>query len=126
MLYSRKDLLEKSGYSATPKTREELKAKRDSDATCGFVFLGVEYEGGVCDGCEHIWTQGGNILHPQDPSKVVIDSPESASRLQTYHSMIADGVARRLGSSTKRISRMAPSSGVLRTLCATGPTCTRS
>ncbi len=46
----------------------------------------------MCNGCEYIWTHGGNILDPEDPSKVVVDSPESAAGLQTYHSMLADGV----------------------------------
>jgi hypothetical protein len=47
----------------------------------------------VCNGCEYIWTHGGNILDPEDPTKVVIDSPESVAGLATEHSMIEDGVA---------------------------------
>jgi multiple sugar transport system substrate-binding protein len=100
LLYYRKDLLEKSGFSEGPKTWEELKQmalkiKQDSGIKAGFVFQGAEYEGGVCNGCEYIWTHGGNVLDPEDPSKVVIDSPESAAGLQTYHSMIEEGAAPR-------------------------------
>jgi hypothetical protein len=47
----------------------------------------------VCNGLEYIWTHGGNVLDPEDPSKVVIDSPESVAGLATEHSMIADGVS---------------------------------
>ncbi len=100
LLYYRQDLLEKSGFSEGPKTWEELKqmalkVKQDSGIKAGFVFQGAEYEGGVCNGCEYIWTHGGNVLDPEDPSKVVIDSPESAAGLQTYHSMIEEGAAPR-------------------------------
>ena len=54
---------------------------------------GAEYEGGVCDGCEFIWTHGGNILDPNDSSKVVVDSPQAAAGLATERSMIESGVA---------------------------------
>jgi trehalose/maltose transport system substrate-binding protein len=98
LLYYRSDLLEEAGFSEAPKTWEELKemaleTKRASGTQMGFAFQGAEYEGGVCNGCEYIWTHGGNILDPNDPSKVVVDSPESADGLQTWHSMIEDGVS---------------------------------
>src|SRR5215212_9769612 len=100
LLYYRKDLLEKSGFSGPPKTWDELKqqalkTKQDAGTQMGFAFQGAEYEGGVCDGLEYIWTHGGNVLEPEDPSNVVIDSPESAAGLETWHSMIADGVSTR-------------------------------
>jgi multiple sugar transport system substrate-binding protein len=100
LLYYRQDLLEQSGFSEPPATWEDLKemalkAKQDSGTQLGFAFQGAEYEGGVCNGCEYIWTHGGNVLDPNDPSKVVIDSPESASGLQTWRSMIEDGVTTR-------------------------------
>jgi multiple sugar transport system substrate-binding protein len=98
LLYYRRDLLEQSGFSEAPTTWEELKemalkTKQDAGTQSGFAFQGAEYEGGVCNGCEYIWTHGGNVLDPNDPSKVVIDSPESAGGLQTWHSMIEDGVS---------------------------------
>jgi multiple sugar transport system substrate-binding protein len=98
LLYYRKDLMEQAGFSGPPATWEDLKeqtlgAQQDSGTKYGFVFQGAEYEGGVCNGCEYIWTHGGNVLDPEDPSKVVIDSPESVAALQTYHSMIAEGVS---------------------------------
>ena len=98
LLYYRKDLLEKAGFSGPPATWEELreqaiKTSQDEGIRAGFVFQGAEYEGGVCNGCEYIWSHGGNILDPEDPSKVVVDSPEAASGLETWHSMVADGAS---------------------------------
>jgi multiple sugar transport system substrate-binding protein len=97
LLYYRKDLLEKAGYSGPPKTWTELqemaeKVKQDEGLKSGFVFQGSQYEGGVCNGCEYIWTHGGNVLDPNDPSKVIIDSPEAAEGLATEHSMVTSGV----------------------------------
>jgi len=98
LLYYRKDLLEKSGYSEPPRTWDELKemalrVKQDSGVPAGFVFQGAEYEGGVCDGLEYIWTHGGDVLDPEDPTKVIIDSPESVAGLKTERSMVEEGVA---------------------------------
>jgi multiple sugar transport system substrate-binding protein len=94
MLYYRKDLLEESGISEPPKTWEELKQMADqvqqqSGTKYGFVFQGANYEGGVCNGLEYIWTHGGDVL---DGNNVVVDSPESAAGLATEHSMVTDGV----------------------------------
>ena len=98
LLYYRQDLLEKAGYSEPPKTWAELqemaeKVKQDEGIENGFVFQGDQYEGGVCNGLEYIWTHGGDVLDPSDPTKVVIDSPEAAEGLTTEHSMVQSGVA---------------------------------
>jgi multiple sugar transport system substrate-binding protein len=98
MLYYRRDLLEQSGISAPPKTWEELKemgdqVSQETGTKYGFVFQGSEYEGGVCNGAEYIYTHGGYILDPADPSKVVIDSPEAIEGLTTEQSMTQEGVA---------------------------------
>jgi multiple sugar transport system substrate-binding protein len=98
MLYHRADLLEKSGFSEPPKTWDELKemadkVKKDQGIKYGFVFQGEAYEGGVCNGLEYIWTHGGNAVDPNDPNKIVIDSPEAAAGLATEASMLSSGVA---------------------------------
>jgi multiple sugar transport system substrate-binding protein len=98
MLYYRKDLLEQSGISAPPKTWPELKemaeqVSQETGTKFPFVFQGSEYEGGVCNGAEYIYTHGGNILDPADPNKVVIDSPEAIAGLTTEQSMVEDGVS---------------------------------
>ena len=99
LLYYRADLLEKAGYSEPPKTWPELKdmaekIMKDEGVKDGFVFQGDQYEGGVCNGLEYIWTHGGDVVDPDDPSKVVIDSPEAAAGLATEASMIESGITR--------------------------------
>jgi multiple sugar transport system substrate-binding protein len=98
LLYYRKDLLEQSGFSAPPKTWDELKemaqtVTEQTGTPNGFVFQGANYEGGVCNALEYIRTHGGDVLENVTSGKVIIDSPEAAAGLETYHSMIADGVA---------------------------------
>ena len=98
MLYYRKDLLEKSGFSEPPQTWEELKEQAtkvtsESDAEDGFVFQGAEYEGGTVNGLEYIWTHGGDVLAGEDLNDVVIDSPRAVSGLSTERSMVESGVA---------------------------------
>jgi len=98
LLYYRQDLLEKAGFSEPPKTWDELqemanKVKQDEGIKNGYVFQGAEYEGGVCNGLEYIRSHGGDVLDPNDPSKVIIDSPESAAGLATYRSMVESGAA---------------------------------
>jgi multiple sugar transport system substrate-binding protein len=98
LLYSRSDLLEQAGYSAPPETWDELKemalkTSQDTGTPNGFVFQAKNYEGGVCDALEYIRTHGGDVLSNVTSGEVIIDSPEAAAGLETYHSMIADGVA---------------------------------
>jgi multiple sugar transport system substrate-binding protein len=98
LLYSRSDLLEQAGYSAPPETWDELKEMalkitQDTGTPNGFVFQGKNYEGGVCDALEYIRTHGGDVLSNVTSGDVIIDSPEAAAGLETYRSMIADGVA---------------------------------
>ena len=98
LLYYRKDLLKKSGYDSPPKTWDELKqmtrkVRRDSDIKFGFLFQGARSEAGVCDACEFIWSHGGNVLDPSDPTKVLVDSPQAIEGLETERSMITDGIS---------------------------------
>src|SRR5215217_1025651 len=96
LLYYRKDLLDKSGNSAPPETWGELKemalqVSKDAGIQNGFVFQGSNYEGGVCNALEYIWTHGGDVL--DENNNVVIDSPEATAGLATYNSMITSGAA---------------------------------
>ncbi len=98
LLYYRKDLLEQSGFSGPPATWDELKemaqkVKRDSGTRDGLVFQGGEYASGVLVGLEYIWSAGGNAVAPDNPQKVVIDSPEAVRGLQIERSMITDGIS---------------------------------
>jgi multiple sugar transport system substrate-binding protein len=98
MLYYRKDLLEKAGVKDPPETWNELveisqRIVEDGGAQYGMIFQGAEYEGGVCNGCEYIWTAGGNVLDERDLSKVVVDSPRAVSGLETQRRLVQEGVA---------------------------------
>ena len=98
LLYYRKDLLQESGFDGPPKTWDELKqmtkkVREDAGTKYGFVFQGAAYEGGVCDGMEFIWTHGGEVLDPQDPTRVLVDSPEAIAGLTTERSMITEGIS---------------------------------
>jgi multiple sugar transport system substrate-binding protein len=98
LLYYRKDLLEKSGFSGPPATWDEMKDQaqkvmQDQGTKFGFVFQGAEYEGGTVNGLEYINSHGGQVLDPNDASKVIIDSPESVAGLETEYSLVADGVS---------------------------------
>lgn len=95
MLYRRQDLLEEAGFPDPPQTWDELKeqarAVQEREGTrYGFVFQGADYEGGVVNGLEYIWTSGGDVLDGDD---VIIDSPEAIRGLTIERSMVADGVA---------------------------------
>ena len=96
LLYYRKDLLDESGISAPPETWDELKemalqVSEEAGIQNGFVFQGSNYEGGVCNALEYIWTHGGDVL--DENNNVVIDSPEAAAGLATYASMLSSGAA---------------------------------
>jgi multiple sugar transport system substrate-binding protein len=98
LLYYRKDLLEDSGINEPPQTWEELgqitqQVMEESGTANGFVFQGSDYEGGTVNGLEYIYSHGGQVLDPNDASKVVIDSPESVAALETERGMVADGIA---------------------------------
>ena len=98
MLYYRKDLLEKSGFTDPPETWDELheqvrKVRRDSGIRYGFVFQGAEYEGGVVNGLEFIWNSGGDVLAPGNLEKVTVDAPKAVDGLKTARGMVTSGVA---------------------------------
>jgi multiple sugar transport system substrate-binding protein len=97
MFFYRKDLLEKGGFEA-PATWDEVveianKIVGDGDAAYGMTFQGAEYEGGVVNGCEYIWTSGGDVLDPQDPNKVIIGSSSATQGLATERRLVAEGIA---------------------------------
>jgi multiple sugar transport system substrate-binding protein len=112
LLYYRQDLLEDNGFDAPPTTWDGLKEmankiKQDAGTKYGFVFQGANYEGGVVNGCEHIWNAGGAVLTGNitvnDPNKIfdvtpnqiLINNPGSIRGLRIERSMIEDGVAPR-------------------------------
>lgn len=98
MLYYRKDLLRKSGFSEAPETWDDLaeqaeKVMRDSGTKYGFVFQGAEYEGGVVNGLEFIWNSGGDVLAPGNLDKVTVDAPKAVEGLKTARGTVTGGIA---------------------------------
>lgn len=98
MLYYRRDLLEQAGFSEPPQTWEELKqqaraVQQNSGTQYGFVFQGSDYEGGVVNGLEYIYSHGGQVLEDGSSDQVIIDSPESVEGLSMERSMVEDGIA---------------------------------
>jgi multiple sugar transport system substrate-binding protein len=88
MLYYRKDLLEQAGFSEPPKTWAEMqemveKVRRETGTRYVFVFQGADYEGGVVNSLEFIWSSGGNVLDPHDPDDVTVAAPEAVAGLET-------------------------------------------
>ncbi len=96
MLYYRSDLLQEAGFTQPPRTWDELKeqartVQERSGTQYGYVFQGADYEGGVVNALEYIWTSGGNVL--EGDQEVIIDSPEARRGLEIERSMIDDGIA---------------------------------
>ena len=96
LLFYRKDLLDDSGFPDPPETWDELKTialqvKQDHGLQHGYVFQGADYEGGVCNGLEYIWTHGGDALDSNN--QVVINSIEARNGLRTERHIVEDGVA---------------------------------
>ncbi|HEX9830418.1 MAG TPA: ABC transporter substrate-binding protein [Thermodesulfobacteriota bacterium] len=89
VLYYRRDLLEKYGFSP-PKTWYDLvriasEVTRKEPNLYGFIWQGKQYEGLVCDALEYIHSNGGDILID---SQVVIDSPENMEALRFMRDLI--------------------------------------
>jgi multiple sugar transport system substrate-binding protein len=96
LLFYRKDLLDDSGFPDPPETWDELKrialqVKQDRGLQHGYVFQGADYEGGVCNGLEYIWTHGGDVLDSNN--QVIINSIEARNGLRTERHIVEDGVA---------------------------------
>ena len=94
-LFYRKDLLEKSGYSAPPQTWTELqemaqKVMKDNNLKYGFTFTGANYEGGTVLGLEFMRTNGAN---PIQGNTIAMNSPEAIEGLKVQRGLITSGVS---------------------------------
>ncbi|MGI8648767.1 MAG: ABC transporter substrate-binding protein [Rubrobacter sp.] len=97
VLYYRQDLLDEAGISEPPTTWTDLRemanqVKEESGTQNGFAFQGSNYEGGVVNGLEYIYSYGGQILS-EDSSEVLINSPEAVAGLTAEREMIESGAA---------------------------------
>ena len=91
LLYYRKDLLEKYGYSTPPFTWQELveyslkiqkKERIKNSQFYGFVWQGAQYEGLTCTFLEFAVSGGGGILAENE--KIIFDSLQN---LHAHHYM---------------------------------------
>lgn len=98
LLYYRTDLLEQGGFAGPPKTWAELETMaQEIQATtgiaAGYLLQGAETPAGAINAIEFIYTSGGNILDPADPSKVTVNSPEALRGLQIERGLVDKGIA---------------------------------
>ena len=91
ILYYRTDLLRKYGYTAPPKTWNQLFAMANkiqtgeqaaNDKFYGFVFQGNSYEGLTCDALE--WYESAGAGGFIDDGKVTINNPKGAAILNLF------------------------------------------
>jgi trehalose/maltose transport system substrate-binding protein len=96
MLYYRKDLLKKYGYSNPPATWTQLftmaKKIQNGERTTnpnfsGFVFQGNAYEGLTCDALEWIASSGGGTFINSN-GKVTINNKKATNVLNLFRSQI--------------------------------------
>lgn len=89
LLYYRKDLLEKYGYSSPPETWKQLsdmavhiqkKERKHSPDFWGYVWQGAQYEGLVCNALEMFTSAGGGFFN--DKNQLNLDSEENIRALQ--------------------------------------------
>ncbi len=96
VLYSRRDLLEKYGFHAPPRTWDELatmaKKIQDGERAAnplfqGFVFQGKNYEGLTCDALEWLSSfDGGTILDAT--GKITVNNPHTLAMLKTVQGWV--------------------------------------
>jgi multiple sugar transport system substrate-binding protein len=80
LLYYRTDLVK-----TPPNTWNDMatmaKSLAPSKVKYGYLWQGAQYEGVVCDFVEVLYGYGGNVLDPNDPKKVIVNSPEAQQAL---------------------------------------------
>ncbi|EYB68716.1 ABC transporter periplasmic substrate-binding protein [Deinococcus phoenicis] len=96
VLYYRTDLLKKYGYTAAPKTWNELATmaqkiqageRKTNPKFVGYVFQGKNYEGLTCDALEWISSFGGGSI--VDPSgKITVNNDKAVAALRTIQGLV--------------------------------------
>jgi multiple sugar transport system substrate-binding protein len=97
LLYYRKDLLQRFAIPHPPETWQELleqattiqDAMRQSHANFyGFIWQGSQYEGLITNFQEFAGAQGGFIVEPEQPPRIVLDQPQNRVALHFMHDLI--------------------------------------
>ncbi len=80
LIYYRTDLVK-----TPPNTWDELtsisKELAPSKVKYGYLWQGAQYEGLVCDFVEVLYGYGGNVLDPNNPKQVIVNSPAAQQAL---------------------------------------------
>jgi len=118
ILYYRKDLLKKYGYSSPPTTWAQLGAmskkiqdgeKASNPNFYGFVYQGNSYEGLTCDSLEWLASSGGGQFI--DGGKVTINNPKAAAILNLQRSWVGNIVPQAVTTYQEEDARNAFDSG---------------
>jgi multiple sugar transport system substrate-binding protein len=95
LLYYRRDLLDKYGYSPPTNWANlqeiTLDIKAREGLPYGFVWHGATDENLTCNTLEYVWSHGGDVL--DEAGKVTFDSPESRAGLQQMKDLVRSGAS---------------------------------
>lgn len=96
VVYYRKDLLAKAGYTTFPTTQDDFKALAKAFQTKAGAKWGVGLPVGGADAFQSMlfipWS-GGAELTNQDQSKWTLDTPQWIDAMKYYQSFFTDGIA---------------------------------
>lgn len=81
LIYYRSDIIPTAPNTWDDLTSMANDAQTGGKTKYGYVWQGAQYEGLVCDFVEVVYGYGGNVLDPNDPTKVTINSPEAVQAL---------------------------------------------
>jgi multiple sugar transport system substrate-binding protein len=81
LLFYRTDLVSTPPETWNDLTRMARQLQSQKASKYGYVWQGAPYEGLVCDFLEVLYGYGGTVLDPDDPRKVMVDSPEAREAL---------------------------------------------
>jgi multiple sugar transport system substrate-binding protein len=80
VIYYRKDII-----STPPNSWDEMKtmakAASPSKTKTGYLWQGAQYEGLVCNFVEVLYGYGGNVIDPNNPKNIIVNSPEGVAAL---------------------------------------------
>jgi multiple sugar transport system substrate-binding protein len=95
LLYYRRDLLDRYGYTAPTSwkelQRQALEIQSGEGLAHGYVWAGEAGEDLTCSTLEQVWSLGGDLV--DESGTVVFDSPETRAGLQQMKDLILSGAS---------------------------------
>jgi multiple sugar transport system substrate-binding protein len=96
VVYYRKDLLERAGYTTFPTTWDDFKAVAKAMQTKAGAKWGVNLPAGGTDSFQSMlfipWSAGAELMN-NDQTKWTLDTPEWVDAMKYYQSFFTDGIA---------------------------------